>query len=93
MVSKLKLKAEDSEDITIISAYLQDAVSVLKDVVFQPKTRQFVMMLNRYVWEEYHNPEGAETTDQKFEQSKTQTKKDNNCFRIRTGLHFENIIS
>lgn len=51
MSDSLKLQAEDEEDITIMSAYLQDAVTVASDMVYQPKSYRFVIMLNRYTWE------------------------------------------
>ena len=75
----LKLKAEDKEDLTIISAYLQDAVTVVGDFTFSPKERIFAMMVNRYQWEE---------------QKKLGNCKDGQCCqRIRTGCHFANVLS
>ncbi len=78
MVKRLKLKAQDKEDLTIISAYLQDAVTVAADFNFSPTERLFVMMINRYIWEEHKITE---------EQDELKT-----CRRIRTGCHFGNII-
>jgi len=75
----LKLKAEDKEDLTIISAYLQDAVTVVGDFTFSPKERIFAMMVNRYQWEE---------------QKKLGDCEDGQCCqRIRTGCHFANVLS
>ena len=75
----LKLKAEDKEDLTIISAYLQDAVTVVGDFTFSPKERIFAMMVNRYQWEE---------------QKKSGNCEDGQCCqRIRTGCHFANVLS
>ena len=75
----LKLKAEDKEDLTIISAYLQDAVTVVGDFTFSPKERIFAMMVNRYQWEE---------------QKKLGNCEDGQCCqRIRTGCHFANVLS
>lgn len=50
-MQKLKLRAEDTEDIIILSACLQDAITMMADIIYQPKARRFVMMLNRYIWE------------------------------------------
>lgn len=75
----LKLKAQDTEDLTIISAYLQDAVTVVADFNYSPTERLFVMMLNRYQWEDHkasHDNDGNKS-----------------CQRIRTGCHFENVIN
>lgn len=75
----LKLKAEDQEDLTIISAYLQDAVTVVGDFTFSAKERLFAMMLNRYQWEE---------------QKKMGDCEDGRCcHRIRAGCHFANVLS
>jgi hypothetical protein len=49
---ELTLAAEDAEDLEIISARLQDAVTPLKELVYLPKTRRFVALFNRFVWED-----------------------------------------
>jgi hypothetical protein len=74
----LKLKAQDHDDLTIISAYLQDAVTVVGDFNFNPKSRIFALMVNRYQWEEFQNRDSDDAR--------------HNCQRIRTGCHFENVI-
>ncbi|MBT5767640.1 DUF2948 family protein [Emcibacteraceae bacterium] len=79
MAKGLKLKAEDQEDLTIISAYLQDAVTVVGDFTFSEKERLFAMMVNRYQWEE---------------QKKMGDCVDGQCCqRIRAGCHFANVLS
>jgi len=80
-VEKLKLRAEDIEDITIISAYLQDAITMMRDIVYQQKSRRFVMMLNRYVWENRCPETGRIIGDREMA-----------CSRIRTGLHFDDVV-
>jgi hypothetical protein len=53
MTSKeLTLAAEDAEDLEIISARLQDAVTQVKDLVWLPKSRRFACLFNRFKWEE-----------------------------------------
>ena len=49
--SGLRLLARDEEDLSIFSAYLQDAVFRLGDVAYLPKSRRFALMVNRYCWE------------------------------------------
>ena len=78
MAKGLKLKAQDKDDLTIISAYLQDAVTVVGDFSYSPKTRIFAVMLNRYVWENHKSSQDGDGNK--------------NCHRIRTGCHFENVI-
>ena len=50
--SNLKLIGKNEEDLKIISAYLQDSVVIIKDIVFLKKNRTFVMILNRFMWED-----------------------------------------
>ena len=48
----LKLLGQNQEDLKVISAYLQDSVLVVKDMVFLKKNRTFVMIVNRFMWED-----------------------------------------
>ena len=48
----LKLIGKNQEDLKIISAYLQDSVVMVKDIVFLKQNRTFVMVLNRFMWED-----------------------------------------
>ena len=48
----LTLAAEDTEDLEVISARLQDAVARVKDLVWLPKARRFAALFNRFKWEE-----------------------------------------
>lgn len=47
----LKLVALDEEDLQIVSAHLQDAVTKASDLVFQPREGRFAMEMNRFAWE------------------------------------------
>ena len=51
-MNRLRLLAEDEEDLKIISAHLQDAVMRVSDLVYLPKQHRFVVMLNRFCWED-----------------------------------------
>src|SRR5262245_21127331 len=46
----LKLIAMDDEDLKILSAHLQDAVLLTKDMLYLPKERRFVIILSRFNW-------------------------------------------
>ncbi len=48
----VRLKAESVEDLTVLSALLQDAVGKAKDFAFLPKRRRFIFVVNRYRWED-----------------------------------------
>lgn len=50
-MSGLRLLAEDSDDLDIISAALQDAVTLVRDIAYQPSKRRFAMVVNRFQWE------------------------------------------
>lgn len=47
----LRLRAQDDEDLAVLSAQLQDAIAVLGDMTFLPAERRFVMLVNRFKWE------------------------------------------
>ena len=47
----LKLLGKNQEDLKIISAYLQDSILIVKDIVFLKQNRIFVMIVNRFMWE------------------------------------------
>lgn len=47
----LKLAAEDADDLSAISALVQDAVLTVGDIAYLPKSRRFALVLNRYRWE------------------------------------------
>lgn len=51
MGEKLKIKARDAEDVTVLSSILQDALVALGDIVFVPEEKRFVFVANRFVWE------------------------------------------
>ena len=48
----LGLLGKNQEDLKIISAYLQDSVLIIKDTVFLKQNRTFVMIVNRFMWED-----------------------------------------
>jgi Protein of unknown function (DUF2948) len=47
----LKLIALDKDDVAVISAHLQDAVTKVADVVWRPGEKRLVVGLNRFDWE------------------------------------------
>ncbi len=48
----LKLRAVDREDLSVISSFLQDAVIPLRDASYIPAENRFVMVANRFRWED-----------------------------------------
>jgi len=48
----LKLRAEDAEDLAVVSACLQDAVIAVKEAQYLPGEKRFVFVANRFRWED-----------------------------------------
>ena len=48
----LKLNAISEEDLKIISAHLQDAITQVKDIAFLKKNRILLIQFNRFMWED-----------------------------------------
>ncbi|MCE7999717.1 MAG: DUF2948 family protein [Rhodobiaceae bacterium] len=74
-MSTLRLKAEDTEDLQVIAAYLQDAVLLVQDIAYLPGTRRLALVANRFCWEDELGPVPAGRTHR----------------RARTGFHFDNV--
>lgn len=49
--SRMKLRARDAEDLQVISAVLQDAILPVKEMAYLPKQKRFVLLFNRFKWE------------------------------------------
>ena len=49
--NNLKLIGKNQEDLKVISAYIQDSVVTVKDMVFLKKNRMFLLIVNRFMWE------------------------------------------
>jgi hypothetical protein len=47
----LKLIALDEQDLSIISAHVQDAVMKVSDLEYLPAAKRFVLTMNRFAWE------------------------------------------
>ena len=50
-MDSLRLDAVDADDLAILSAHCQDAVVRLADCTFSPGDGNFVLVMNRFVWE------------------------------------------
>jgi hypothetical protein len=61
MTEPLKLIALDAEDLSVVSAHLQDAVLLVGDMVYQPRERRFVAIANRFDWALAAKSKGAPT--------------------------------
>jgi hypothetical protein len=50
-MNALKLIALDDQDLSIVSAHVQDAVMKIGDLEYLPAAKRFVLTMNRFVWE------------------------------------------
>ena len=51
-INRLKLIGNNVEDLKIISAYCQDSIVKIKDLVYLKENKIFIMMLSRFMWED-----------------------------------------
>ena len=56
----LKLRAEDAEDLAVVSACLQDALVPVRDLAYVPEDRTFLFVANRFRWENGLSPAPGE---------------------------------
>jgi hypothetical protein len=52
------LRAEDAEDLAVISAVVQDALVSVKDLTYERDAKRFTLVANRFRWE--GKPNGAD---------------------------------
>lgn len=53
----LRLKAESTDDLAVISTYVQDAVGQNAEISWMAKKHRFAILLNRFRWEDQQNAE------------------------------------
>ena len=51
-INRLKLIGKNIEDLKTISAYSQDSIVKIKDIVYLKENKIFIMMLSRFMWED-----------------------------------------
>jgi DUF2948 family protein len=61
----LKLRAEDADDLSVISACLQDALVAVRDLAYIPEDRTFLFVANRFRWEGGLRPAAGEAGHQR----------------------------
>jgi hypothetical protein len=84
MAEKLKLRAEDEEDVQVLSACLQDALVAVGDMRFLNDERRFVLVANRFCWEDENIDDLPAMVDE-------ETEEDPPYERVHCGVRFENI--
>ena len=51
-INRLKLIGRNIEDLKTISAYSQDSIVKIKDIVYLKENKIFIVMLSRFMWED-----------------------------------------
>jgi hypothetical protein len=80
----LKLIALDAEDLSVVSAHLQDAVLRVADMAYLPREKRFAALANRFDWGKALN-----TTNKLAKPARGSTGLE----RRRTGLRVERVLS
>src|SRR5262245_59518192 len=80
-MTPLRLRAVDQVDLSVISAHLQDAVAQVGDMAYQPAKRRFVVMFNRFMWEDVNDGDKGPKAD-----------KEAPYRRVRSVLHFDAVL-
>ena len=88
MTTPLKLRAEDEEDLKVIAACLQDALIPLSDIHFQEAEQRFILVANRFRWENCPDLPEAPRVDPAVDGVECV-----NYERVNCGILFENVSS
>ncbi len=96
---RLKLRASDEQDITVLSTVLQDALVPREEITYLASERRFVLLANRFRWEakpEAPPPPLEEGADASFEQAAAdlseETSEDGRLYsRVICGLCFDRV--
>lgn len=75
----LKLVALDKDDLSVISAHMQDALIRVGDIAYLPKEKRFATLANRFDWEKAFSSQLDKRGRRKNE-------------RRMTGLRFERVL-
>jgi len=73
--NKIKLMARDAQDLSVVSALMQDAIGKTTEIAWLPEKRIFALVVNRFRWEDVSTAV-AEKRDYE---------------RVRAGLHVEDV--
>jgi hypothetical protein len=88
----LKLRARDLEDMAVIASVLQDALVPLRDVAFLKREKRFVMVVNRFRWEEKTGQSVAATAAPSGSDARFEDGPDAPAFeRVNCGVCFDRV--
>jgi len=75
--NKVRLMAQDAQDLSIISALMQDAIGKTSEIGWFPAKRLFALVVNRFRWEDV---EAAQEEGREYE-------------RVRAGIHVQDVAA
>ena len=75
-----RVRAEDAEDLAVVSAYLQDAVVPVSEIAHRPGERRFVLVAARFRWEKAMRDQVAAAGGEPLE-------------RVHCGVRFEEVTA
>lgn len=79
-MTELKLIALDAEDLSVISAHLQDAVAPIRELVYDARQKRFAGVFNRFDWLDAHAKKRSFWSRAPYQ-------------RKRSGLRFERVLA
>ncbi len=92
----LRLRAVDAEDLAILSAQLQDALVPIADMAYLPDQGQFVMVVNRFMWNvppADHAEPGAAASGPGSTGQAIRATEDPSYLRIHCGVRFDGVTA
>jgi len=84
MSMPIRMRAEDQEDLKVVSACLQDAIVPIGDMCYLPDEKRFVLVVSRFRWESCDRPREADGP----------TAEDDDLYpfeRVHCGVRFEGV--
>ncbi len=84
MTTPIKMRAEDQDDLKVVSACLQDAILPIGDMCYLLEEKRFVAVVSRFRWESCDRPR----------QELGPTAEDDELFpyeRVQCGVRFEGV--
>ena len=91
MSERLKLCAVDHEDLQVIAAVLQDALIPVSDMKFLAAERQFVLVVNRFRWENCSDDPDAPVVAVSDSPSDSDCEPCRAFERVHCGLRFDGV--
>lgn len=79
-MAKLRLSAQDTNDLEVMASHLQDMILRVGDMVYLPSTRRFVMVGTRFCWELVDTETRRPVKGKMF-------------YRVQSGFHFDDVLS